>query len=188
MPRYVVQRPPWSKSNRGDRIPHSDKVNRDDPARANILITLHRMELAGIEIDARAVEIATKLGRWHHETAEAEKAPQPALKEGHDALGRPRWVYYVRCGHLIKIGTTADLGTRFSAIRPNEILALEPGDQSVETSRHQEFAVLRASGEYFHPGPALQQHINQLRQELGPPAWEGSVVPDGQNWFSPETP
>lgn len=184
MPRFVAQNPPWSQSNRGDRIPHSGKVDRDDPARAHILITLHRMELAGIEIDDRAVEIATKLGQWHHRTAEEERAPEPALREGHDALGRRRWVYYVRCGHLIKIGTTADLGRRFSAIRPNEILALEPGDQNIETIRHREFAALRSSGEYFHPGPALQEHISRLRQELGSPTWDGSVAPDGQNWFS----
>jgi hypothetical protein len=171
------------KANRGDRIPHSDKVDLDDPARAHILITLHRMDLAGIEIDARAVEIATKLGQWHHKTAEEERAPEPELKDGHDAIGRRRWVYYVRCGHLIKIGTTADLASRFSAIRPNEVLALEHGGQEVETRRHRHFAALRSSGEYFHPGPALQQHINELRQELGPPTWEGSVVPDGQDWF-----
>lgn len=183
MPRYVAQKPPWSKQNQGDRIPHSGKVDHDDPARAEILITLHRMELAGVEIDERAVEIATKLGRWHKETAERERAPEPPLVEGHDAIGRKRWVYYVRCGHLIKIGTTADLATRFIAVRPNEILALEPGGQDIETQRHRAFVTLRASGEYFHPGPALQQHIRDLREKLGPPQWEGSIVPDGQDYF-----
>lgn len=183
MPRYIVQKPPWSKRNQGDRIPHSDKVDRDDPARSDILITLHRMELAGVDIDERAVEIATKLVRWHHETAQSEGTSDEALRQRVDEVAKNRRVYYVRCGHLIKIGTTADLGKRFSQIRPNEILALEPGGQTLETQRHREFAALRASGEYFHPGPALQRHIEDLRATLGPPQWAGSIVPDGQDYF-----
>lgn len=187
MARIFVQPDPWSKQNKGDRIPHSDKVDPEDPARASILITLHQMELAGVEIDDRAVEIATKLARWRMESREQPAVAEVELKPGHDALGRKRWVYYVRCGHLIKIGTTADLANRFAAIRPNEILALEEGDQSLETELHRTFAGLRASGEYFHPGAALQDHIRHVRALRGAPNWHGSVVPDGNNWFPDPT-
>ncbi|MFE9738828.1 GIY-YIG nuclease family protein [Streptomyces sp. NPDC006477] len=170
-------------TNSGDRIPHADKVDPQDPARAHILITLKRMELAGVEIDDRAVEIAVHLGRWH-QAQRARRDNVPEMRPGHDALNRKRWVYYVRSGHLIKIGTTADLANRLSAIRPNEILALEPGGQALEAERHRSFASLRVSGEYFHPGSALQEHIIHLRESLGPPNWHGSVVPDGQDWFA----
>lgn len=185
MPRYVAQKPPGSQRNQGDRVPHSDKVDRDDPARSHILITIHRMELAGVDIDSRAVEIATQLGRWHYEAAlqEGGESREVVLRRRVDEVDQRRRVYYVRCGHLIKIGTTMDLGERFRQIRPNEVLALELGGQDLETRRHREFAQLRASGEYFHPGAALQHHVLAIRQLHGAPAWTGSLVPDGHDFF-----
>lgn len=171
-------------SNVGDRIPHADKVASDDPARSYILITLRRMELSGVEIDDRAVEIATQLGRRKYEEAQVEAEGKDEQLRARVLATREDWkVYYVRCGHLIKIGFTANLGQRFTTIRPNEVLALEPGGQDVETQRHRQFAELRASGEYFHPGPALQSHIVGLRNTYGAPVRTSSVVPDGQNWF-----
>lgn len=173
--------------NRGDRLPHSDKVDREDPARVDILITINRMELAGVTIDDRAVEIAAQLARWHHQqamnrekSADAGEVPNWRQRQAE----RPSWVYYVRCGHLIKIGTSTNLASRFSAIRPNEVLALEPGGQIIETERHREFVALRASGEYFHPGVELQRYILSLRESLGAPTWTSSIVPDGQNFFA----
>lgn len=180
--------------NAGDRIPHSDKVDPDDPARSHILITLARMEQAGVTIDDRAVEIATKLGRWHVEQALAEEpviegdVPRWRRRGLEQHVDQQDWVYYVRCGHLVKIGTTSNLASRFIAIRPNEVLALEPGGPIIEFERHREFATLRASGEYFHPGPALQQQILSLREAYGAPSWTRSLVPDGQNWFSVDSP
>ncbi|GAB2718229.1 GIY-YIG nuclease family protein [Streptomyces bullii] len=173
-----------SSGNVGDRIPHSDKVANDDPARSYILITLRRMELSGVEIDDKAVEIATKLGRRKYEEGQEEREGRDEhLRAGVLAV-RDGWkVYYVRCGNLIKIGYTANLAQRFTTIRPNEVLALEPGGQEVETRRHRQFAQLRASGEYFHPGPALQSHIVGLRSTHGSPVWTSSLVPDGRNWF-----
>ncbi|GAA3121876.1 hypothetical protein [Streptomyces echinatus] len=172
-------------SNEGDRIPHSDKVAHDDPARSYILITLRRMEISGVEIDDRAVEIATQLGRRKYEEDQVEGEGRDEQLRARVLAVRDAWkVYYVRCGHLIKIGYTADLAQRFTTIRPNEVLALEPGGQETETKRHRQFAELRASGEYFHPGPTLQSHIVGLRNSYGAPAWTQSLVPDGQNWFA----
>jgi hypothetical protein len=173
----------------GDRIPHSGKVDPADPARAMILINLHQMELAGVEIDERAVDIATKLGRWRHEenlkADPVESGDVPASKKKpREAGDRQTWVYYIRIGHLIKIGTSMALETRFCVLRPNEVLALEPGGEILEQRRHEEFASMRASGEYFHPGPTLQRHILALRQNHGAPDWTASIVPDGQDWFT----
>lgn len=183
MPRHFTQRPPWIRSNTGDRIPHSDKVDYEDPDRAGILITLHRMELAGVEIDSRAVEIARALTRSHSEEVARQRPPEQPLLPGHDGSGQKRWVYYVRCGYLVKIGTTANLTIRFQSVRPNEFLAKEPGGHEVETVRHREFKPLLAGGEYFHPGPALQAHILELRERLGPPNWAGSLLKDGHDFF-----
>ncbi|QEV23967.1 hypothetical protein CP976_07285 [Streptomyces coeruleorubidus] len=157
----------------------------DEPNRTDILITLHRFELAGVEIDDRAVEIATKLTRWHIANAEKRdriNAEEVAARVA-AAAERECWVYYIRCGRLIKIGMTTNLASRFSSIRPNEVLAIEEGGLEREVAMHQRFAELRAGGEYFHPGPALQQHILALRDELGAPNWTASVVPDGDDWF-----
>lgn len=171
---------------RTHRLPHSDKVDSNDPAHTHILINLHRMELAGVEIDDRAVEIAAQLGR--HAYGEAQSRPartDEGLRAHALAVRAASTVYYVRCGHLIKIGTTTDLGRRFKSVRPNELLAVESGGQELETRRHRQFAELRASGEYFHPGRALQEHIVQLRTSCGMPPRTGSVVPDGRDFFSP---
>jgi hypothetical protein len=172
-------------TNSGRRIPHSDKVDRDDPDRTDILITLRRFELAGIDIDDRAVEIATKLTRWYHESAEERdkaRAEEMAARMA-EAEARECWVYYIRIGRLIKIGMTTNLASRMSSLRPNEVLVIEPGGGSRETAMHRQFADLRAGGEYFHPGAELQQHIAQLRERLGPPQWTASIVPDGADWF-----
>jgi hypothetical protein len=141
------------------------------------------MELAGLEIDDRAVEIAHALCRQRREEVATVEQAKPPLAPGFDASGRKSWVYYVRCGYLIKIGTTCNLGGRFQSVRPNEVLALEHGTHVLETSRHREFKTLNAGGDYFHPGPALQAHIRELRDRLGPPNWAGSVLIDGHDFF-----
>lgn len=184
---HLNQSPNWAKGNSGDRIPHSDKVSRKDPARADILIMLNRMELADIEIDERAVEIATKLAHWQqaqmlaHEPVEDGDVPR--WKKTRSETRGPGWIYYVRVGYLVKIGTTTVLAQRFTSIRPNEVLALEPGGQQLEMQLHRTFKALRAGGEYFHPGPALQAHILELRERLGSPDWYGSVLRDGHDFF-----
>ena len=183
MPRFLVQRAPWAQRNSGDRIPHSDKVDPVDPHRANILITLHRMELEGVEIDEKAVEIAKALVRRHYAETHALPPPRQPVTPPAGESGSKHWVYYVRCGYLIKIGTSANLPSRFQSVRPNEVLALEPGGQELETAMHRQFKSLRAGGDYFHPGPALQAHIAELRERLGPPDWAYSVLKDGHDFF-----
>lgn len=171
-----------------DRIPHSDKVERGNPARASILILLHDMEQAGVSIDATAVDIATRLGEWQHQQTIAVYDVQPGdvvprQRGRREAGARQTWVYYIRIGHLVKIGASMALTTRFCTLRPNEVLALEPGGEVLEQELHHRFAHLRASGEYFHPGPALQEHILRVREERGAPNWSASIVPDGQDFF-----
>ncbi|MER5843186.1 hypothetical protein ABT099_23400 [Streptomyces prasinus] len=185
--RFGTQDPSWYS----DRIPHADKVDRDDPARTHILIQLHYMEQAGVEIDVNAVDIATKMGRARYQRAieqrPVEDGDVPAWqKSSREAGDRPTVVYYIRIGRLVKIGTTMDPATRFTDLRPNEILAHEPGGEILEHQRHAQFKALRARGEYFHPGKPLQDHILRLRAERGMPSWKVNTVPDGCDYFPRE--
>ena len=177
-----------NSQNTGRRIPHLDKIDPEDPDRINILLTVNRFELAGVEIDERAIEIATLLTRWegaNRAKQSAEWQEEMARKRA-EAEERECWVYYIRIGRLIKIGMTTNLASRFSSLRPNEVLAIEPGGTDDEAEAHRKFADLRAGGEFFHPGPALQEHVRELRRRLDAPKWTRSVVPDGHDWFPEE--
>ncbi|MET9728432.1 GIY-YIG nuclease family protein [Streptomyces zaomyceticus] len=175
--------------NSGRQIPHLDKIDPEAPDRTDILLMVHRFELAGVEIDERAIEIATKFVRWERTRKAEESAKRDAKWKAEkaqrqaEAEARGCWVYFIRAGQLIKIGMTTNLAGRFSSLRPNEVLAVQRGGLDEEAALHRQFAALRVRGEYFHPGPALQQHIRHLRETLGAPDWHKSTVPDGNNWF-----
>lgn len=82
-------------------------------------------------------------------------------------------VYYVRIGDHVKIGTTADLRSRMRALYvdhdPDLLLAIEPGNRQVETSRHAQFRDERVyfNRELFNPSRRLLQYIDALNQEYG---------------------
>lgn len=79
----------------------------------------------------------------------------------HDPL-----VYYVRCGDLIKIGTTTKLSMRLAAYPPfAELLATEPGGYDVERARHKQFAEHHAMrNEWFTAADDLLAHIATLAE------------------------
>lgn len=188
--RLVASSPyhPKGEEGRSDRIPYADRVDPSEPARTNILLTIHKFTLAGVEIDDRAVDIATQLGRWEHEDAlnrhPVEPGDVPRWKKTFAELdNRQQCVYYVRRANMVKIGYTVDLTTRMIALRPNEILAIEPGNEQLERERHKQFRDLRIEGEYFHPGKALQDHILAVREEFGPPQHRAGILSDGQDYF-----
>jgi hypothetical protein len=74
-------------------------------------------------------------------------------------------VYYIRVGDLIKIGCTVNLSARLRSYPPaSQILATERGGWKLEQQRHDQFAALRADRlEWYHPAPALLDHIAKLR-------------------------
>lgn len=167
------------------RLPHHRLIDQDDPLVINVFGMLKEMELAGVEIDARAAEIATKLVHWkfkrRQETekarlAELEELAQQRLRD-EEAVERwrtsPGIVYYILRNNLIKIGTTVRPKQRFDDLMPDAVLATEPGNEELERVRHKQFHSIRydLSCEYFHPDPALINHIRQLRAKHG--------VPDG---------
>lgn len=84
----------------------------------------------------------------------ARRAPQ------HEPL-----VYYMLQGGLVKIGTSRNLNARLQTFRPEKLLAVEPGDASVERTRHRQFAADRSHGEWFRRSAALEEHIRRARRE-----------------------
>lgn len=81
------------------------------------------------------------------------------------------WVYYIRFGDRIKIGTSSNLKGRLSTLAYDEVLAVEPGTQALVRERHREFSVLRIDGQrmWFHDARALRAHADRLRSEHGVP-------------------
>jgi hypothetical protein len=47
-------------------------------------------------------------------------------------------VYYIRRDGFIKIGVTGNFIQRMHKLRPDEVLAVEPGGRSLETARHRQ--------------------------------------------------
>lgn len=75
-------------------------------------------------------------------------------------------VYYIRRGDHIKIGRTTNFRHRMSPLRPDAVLAVEPGGAALETERHQQFRRHHVRDhpdgiEWFRPGPDLLEHIER---------------------------
>ncbi|MFI6594967.1 hypothetical protein ACIBHX_01895 [Nonomuraea sp. NPDC050536] len=149
-----------------------DLIDVDDPDFGRVASILGEMVAAGVDIDESAVAIATKLGKLPNRKPRRQSEREPIAD-----LGLPIWgeaqqsiVYYIRRGELIKIGTTMNPKDRFADLVPDEILAFEPGDRSVEARRHDQYMRLRkGNSEYFEAAPALMRHIACMRKTHGAP-------------------
>lgn len=82
------------------------------------------------------------------------------------------FVYYMRMNGQIKIGFATDVTKRMRAYPPEtELLAVEPGDMSVERDRHVEFRGELVRGrEWFRETARLSRLIESLRATHGDPA------------------
>lgn len=186
---------PWTK--------YLKYIERDDPAKLQILYTFRDLELADVPITAEAAEIAVKLGRLLHERNMQQRAEQEQQLEETRAANDASLafqkliddqpdgvVYYVRRGNLIKIGTTRAFTARMRSLMPDEILAIEPGSYSLENRRHQQFAEHRygrdqrgTNSEYFHQNEQLLLHIKAVRERHGVPQQLGVSITDGRRLF-----
>ena len=74
-------------------------------------------------------------------------------------------VYYVHVGEYIKIGYSDNLPNRIRAYPPgSKLLAVEPGDLTLEYQRHRQFEEYRAArNEWYRPAPELLAHIDRVR-------------------------
>lgn len=99
-------------------------------------------------------------------------------------------VYYLRRNGLIKIGWTGNIKARMRALRPDELLAVEPGCMHIETGRHHQFAEHRLPNdgngdEWFSPEPEVLAHIELIAQMYPTPVLaellpRTTYSPDGQ--------
>jgi len=103
-------------------------------------------------------------------------------------------VYYIRRGDHIKIGRTVDFRSRMGKLRPDEVLAVEPGGHEVETARHRQFREHHIAGhpegiEWFHRGDDLLAHIAELaatRDVPELPRWRARGDAEPQIWTEEE--
>lgn len=84
------------------------------------------------------------------------------------ALGSVVYAIRTRDG-LIKIGFTADLGQRYSALgRMGNILGWAPGTRADEAAIHRSFHGLAVQGrEYYPDHPRVLSLVNEMRRDLG---------------------
>jgi hypothetical protein len=144
-----------------------DIIDTTHPSWPNVAAVLREFTGAGIAIDKTSAAMAVKVGRqrWGGDDPEpATAAVQATLASMSQAI-----VYYILRGRLIKIGTTTDPPSRFEALMPDEILAIEPGGRPLEVARHRQFRHLKETGEHFRDAIELRDHIGRTRELYGPP-------------------
>lgn len=95
----------------------------------------------------------------------SEAASQWDVPSGkHDPL-----VYFICNGNRIKIGTTTEIRRRIRtlALRPEHVLLLLPGTQTLERALHKRFADLRdGNTEWFQHAGALTQYITEQNAKI----------------------
>ena len=72
---------------------------------------------------------------------------QPVTEVG-NALSHEPLVFYARTGDRVTIGQTTNLRTRLNHLRPDEVLAVEPGDARKLRQRQMQFARLHEADHY----------------------------------------
>lgn len=109
-----------------------------------------------------------------------------AHTEGAPVLGT-NFVYYLRRAGRVKIGWTGDLKARMRVLRPDELLAVEPGCRHIEKGRHHQFHSLRLREtdgiEWFTAAEPLLAHIAQMARLYPTPALDELVPVNGRNRY-----
>lgn len=99
--------------------------------------------------------------------AQAILGSRAAMIEVERDKGRP-FVYFIRLGPYVKIGTSSDVRGRIGALSlaPGNLLAVIPGSYQVERATHKRFASLRAFREWFYLQDELLAYISDLQRSL----------------------
>lgn len=117
--------------------------------------------ISGLLVNLASNLVVCKSGdcRYERDRAEfgAHRKSLMALSAGERSV-----VYYMRLGNRTKIGTTVNLRKRMAVIQPEDCIAYELGGYNLERIRHQQFAHLRVSGEWFDLQDDLVRHVNGL--------------------------
>lgn len=152
-------------------------IDVNDPDLDYIINAIVLMREAGVDMTtADAIKAAIAAGRRKakeaHEALHSEHAIKlrSLVREDNERReenppGDPPCVYYARLGNRIKIGYTLNLHQRMAVFQPEEVMATEPGGITVEAKRHEQFARLRVSGEWFRYEDELVEHVEELRRK-----------------------
>lgn len=91
-------------------------------------------------------------------------------------------VYYIRKGDQLKIGHTHYLANRMTTLRPDALLAMEPGPTRLEFQRHRQFSAYGVPGknEWYWPAPELLDFIRSLALLAPPPDLGRLLTPYSQ--------
>jgi hypothetical protein len=126
--------------------------------------------------------LGTVVCQWPDCGAEFD-AMEPGVQDEHVPDGPPRShhpvIYYMRMSGLVKIGTSTNIRSRFEAIGPQGILAVESGGHDVEHRRHQQFVDHHSHREWFHLAGEVVEHVAQLRE-----AWLKETGQTVEQWLA----
>ncbi|MFC9606082.1 GIY-YIG nuclease family protein [Streptomyces niveus] len=154
-------------------------IDQRDPALTEILQAFSSMagQLGNLnEPDEDTVRMAIRLGRARYARIQEGAEPARGTSVRESVNGR---VYYARRGAMVKIGTTVHLYRRMYELRPEEVLAIDPGSYAREAELHRLFEALRVPGqrEWFYAGKQLQEHIEKIRDLHGQPPSDLPTLP-----------
>lgn len=76
------------------------------------------------------------------------------------------FVYFIRLGPYVKIGTSSDVRSRIGALSlaPGNLLAVVPGSFEVERATHRRFGRLRSFREWFYLQDELLEYVSDLQR------------------------
>jgi hypothetical protein len=137
------------------------------PALPYIATYLRHAEALGLEpSEPDTIRRAMTAGVRAYETEQARQTTLRSYARLRPGSSHAPVVYYIRAGSMVKIGTSTNLRRRMNALSTRTVIAVEPGDATVETERHEQFGALRRHGEWFEMDPALAAHIVGLRERF----------------------
>lgn len=95
---------------------------------------------------------------WRERLRDVTGIPDEAVVKA-----RKTWVYIIKRDGRIKIGYTRNLTQRWTALRPDLILHVEPGGIERERELHALFTADWITGEWFNDSPAIRDYIAAQR-------------------------
>ena len=115
------------------------------------------------EFQDRVTRATREAGRQRIQTYKMRKHAERVEKAAGAYVGE--WVYFIRWGDRIKIGTAVDVFARCRALSLPEdaVIAVVPGGRKEEHELHVRFAATRIpKSEWFHESEELLQHIESI--------------------------
>lgn len=169
-------------------VPFAHLLDDEDTAYSDIVQALADLAFeldSPADVDESAVALAIRIGRARHHRRMrlTQDDATPPKRIGPTPNARDGYVYYIRRGAMVKIGTTVNLRQRMSDLRPDEVLAVEPGSYQREAEMHRRFQHLRVPGqrEWFYAGREIQDHVESVLDQNGPPPTGLATLPEARD-------